>query len=174
MTSVKVRQASGRSMPGMTTIRRSFKRRRGEDGFTLVELLIVVAIVAILASIAIPMYSGFIQKARETAAIGYLKNLHKSQDLYRFDSALSVYSGDFEELESMGGVPPGNGGASRIDQDYRFDLSAGPVGPGGQPSWQATATPLKQQATARFFYVDETGVIRYETGAAAGPGSAPI
>lgn len=164
-------------MPGTTAIRRSFKRRRGEDGFTLVELLIVVAIVAILASIAIPMYNGFIQKARETAAIGYLKNLHKSQDLYRFDSATSVYSGDFEELESMGGVPPGNGAASRVDHDYRFDLSAGPgpgPGPGGQPSWQATATPLKQQATARFFYVDETGVIRSETGAAAGPGSAPI
>lgn len=155
------------------TLRRSVKRRRGPGGFTLVELLIVVAVLAILASIAIPMYTGFIQKARETAAIGYLKNLHKSQDLYRFDSALAVYSGDFEELEAMGGVPPGSGSASRVDQDYRFDLSAGP-GPGGQPSWQATATPLKQQATARFFYVDETGVIRFETGAAAGAGSAPI
>lgn len=173
MISVKFLDAYERTMPGPFGIRRLKSRRGGQSGFTLVELLVVVAIVAILASIAIPMYTGFIQKARETAAIGYLKNLHKSQDLYRFDSATSVFSGDFEELEAMGGVPPGNGNASRIDQDYRFDLSAGP-GPGGQPAWQATATPLKQQATARFFFVDETGVIRAETGAGAGAGSAPI
>ena len=173
MISGKVREAAWCAMPWSNHIRRLKTRRRREGGFTLVELLIVVAILAILASIAIPMYTGFIQNARETTAIGYLKNLHKSKDLYRFDSAITVYSGDFEELEAMGGVPPGSGSASRVDQDYRFDLSAGP-GPGGQPSWQATATPLKQQATARFFYVDDTGVIRFETGAVAGAGSAPI
>lgn len=169
----KFREAAGRTVPWTTGIRRLHARRRGQGGFTLVELLVVVAILAILASIAIPMYTGFIQKARETAAIGYLKTLHKSQDLYRFDSASSVYSGDFEELEAMGGIPPGSGSASRVDQDYKFDLTAGP-GPGGQPTWQALATPLKQQATARFFYIDETGVIRFEIGSGAGAGSAPI
>lgn len=173
MISVRFLDAYERTLPWPFGISRLKTRRCGQGGFTLVELLVVVAIVAILASIAIPMYTGFIQKARETAAIGYLKNLHKSQDLYRFDSATSVFSGDFEELEAMGGVPPGSGSASRIDQDYRFDLTAG-IGPGGQPAWQATATPLKQQATARFFYVDETGVIRAETGVGAGVGSAPI
>lgn len=36
-------------------------------GFTLVELIVVIAILAILAGIAIPVYSGYIQKANEAA-----------------------------------------------------------------------------------------------------------
>ena len=41
-------------------------------GFTLVELIVVIAILAILAGVAIPVYSGYIKKANDTAVISEL------------------------------------------------------------------------------------------------------
>ena len=48
-------------------------------GFTMIELMVVVVIVAILAAIAIPLYGKYIDNARTTEASGrrYARSLHK-------------------------------------------------------------------------------------------------
>ncbi|MBR2311571.1 MAG: prepilin-type N-terminal cleavage/methylation domain-containing protein [Oscillospiraceae bacterium] len=53
-------------------LKRNFKNfftltRKAEGGFTLVELIVVIAILAILAGVAVPAYSGYIEKANEAA-----------------------------------------------------------------------------------------------------------
>ncbi len=57
-----------------------------EKGFTLVELLIVIAIIGILAAIAIPQYSKYRQRAFNSAALSDLRNFKTSMETYYADN----------------------------------------------------------------------------------------
>lgn len=56
--------------------------RRHQGGFTLIELMIVVAIVAILAAIAIPQYRKYIQKSNRATAKSALLDLARREETY--------------------------------------------------------------------------------------------
>lgn len=59
---------------------------RKEEGFTLIELMIVIAIIGILAAIAIPQFSAYRQRAYNSAAQSDLKNLATAQEAYYVDN----------------------------------------------------------------------------------------
>ncbi|MBX3250824.1 MAG: prepilin-type N-terminal cleavage/methylation domain-containing protein [Myxococcales bacterium] len=59
------------------------RRRSSEAGFTLMELMIVVAIVGILAAIAIPTFTAYVQKSRTTEATTFLAEIKQRQEAYR-------------------------------------------------------------------------------------------
>lgn len=134
-------------------------------GFTLVEMLIVLAIISILAAVALPMYGSLVKKSRETAVLTYLNLLKKAEDSYIITNTGNAFSDDFEELESTGTLPLGNGAGTRIVHDYTLTLTVGDSG--GVPFWRVTAEPVDGDTTAKWFYTDETGVMRYETGTTA-------
>ena len=75
---------------------RRVRRPAGRSGFTLIEMLVVLAIVALLASIALPRYFGSLQAARETALRENLRVLRVSID--RFHADKGRYPGDLDEL----------------------------------------------------------------------------
>jgi len=52
------------------------------QGFTIIELSVVLAIFGILAAIAIPQYSGYRERAYNAAAIGELRNIAAAQESY--------------------------------------------------------------------------------------------
>jgi len=58
------------------------KHRVTQKGFTLIEILIVVALIGIIASIAIPVYHDYVDRARNAAALSDLKNLKSGLEAF--------------------------------------------------------------------------------------------
>jgi len=95
--------------PAMTTVavKRYFARRRriGTAGFTLVELLVVLAILGLIAAIAVPQTIGYLGRAKSKTAGIQIDNLGAALDLYRLD--VGRYPSDSEGLEALVN-PPGD------------------------------------------------------------------
>lgn len=62
---------------------RASARRRGEAGFTLIEMLAVVVIIGILAIVAVPKLFAAITRAQNARAIAEISNIHKAVEQYR-------------------------------------------------------------------------------------------
>jgi type IV pilus assembly protein PilA len=78
-------------------------------GFTLIELMIVVAIIGILAAIAIPNFVKFQCRSKQSEAKGNLKALYVAQESYRaeFDTYLASCGGGCNGSNSIGFTPKG-------------------------------------------------------------------
>lgn len=63
------------------------KMMRKNEGFTLIELMIVIAIIGILAAIAIPQFSAYRMRSYNAAAEGDLRNAATAQEAYFVDNS---------------------------------------------------------------------------------------
>ena len=131
----------------------NLRRRRG---FSLIELLIVIAIILIIITIALPRLSRARMYSQETAAIGALRTLHTAQVQYY--SQYGKYAASLVEL----GPPASPAAADLIGNDlagghksgYKFTLV------GNQGGYVINANPdLLTGGGSRTFYSDQTMVI---------------
>jgi len=149
---------------------------RKQKGFSLIELLIVVAIILIIAAIAIPNLIRSRIAANEASAVGSLRTLNTAEITYQ-----STYPnvGFTCTLSNLGGSSasqtPGSSSAGLIDSNlssgvksgYSFGLSNCTTAGSIYVSYSSDAAPVVVNTTGnRYFCSDQSGVIRY--GATAG------
>jgi type IV pilus assembly protein PilE len=78
------------------------RRRGGHSGFTLIELMITVAIVAILAAVALPSYSQYMRKARRGDAQSFMSEVAARQQHFLLDRR--AYSTSITDAPASGGL----------------------------------------------------------------------
>lgn len=98
-----------------------------KSGFTLIELMMVVAIVACLAMVAVPTFTGFLAKAKRTEAYMNLHAIYAAQKAYWAEHGR--YSDVLAGSEGIGWRPEGyTGGGSQEKFNYTYGFGHGSEG----------------------------------------------
>jgi type IV pilus assembly protein PilA len=150
-------------------------------GFSLIELLIVVAIILIIAAIAIPNLIRSRILANESSAVASIRTIGTAENTY----ATSWGSGYAATIDNLGGVAPCALATAAAACIIDSALSVAPytksgyvfVAVGNTPiagvnsGFEVNATPVAVDVSGkRSFCNDQSGVIKFVVNAAAGPG----
>ena len=140
-------------------------RNRGRRGFSLIELLIVIAIILIIVTVALPKLNKARMYAQETAALKAIQTINTCQVQYN-----SQFGRFAQSLTELG--PPASGTdnassanlissdlATGVKQGYNFTLAGTPTG------YTISAVPVSFNSTgSRTFFSDQSLVIRENYG----------
>jgi type IV pilus assembly protein PilA len=169
------------------------KRTRNNDrpqqkgkqrGFSLVELLIVVAIILVITAIALPAFNKAKRAANEGAAVQTLKSINTAESTYntQYDNgyALGPVLAAVGDTCDAAGLLPVAWVLPVQQSGYTFTVSLGLPNPvpkagctaPGANTWSATAVPIQQNVTGvRSFYIDQTGIVHYDPAGGVNPSS---
>ncbi len=139
--------------------------QRRNRGFSLIELLIVIAIILIISAIAIPRITSTKRMANEVAAIKSCQTVNTAQ--IQYFAQFRRYASTLAEL----GPPPGDAGptpaaANLLDENlidgihlgYAFSMIGTPAG------YSLNADPQSTDSGSRTFYTDHSATVRYRDG----------
>ena len=141
--------------------------RNKQKGFSLIELLIVVAIILIIAAIAIPNLLRSKMAANEASAVASLRTLNTSIVAYS-----TTYNTDPSNLASLGPATTASSTAADLvdnllgaDPAVKSGYSIAYTAVAGTPITQYSmiAVPVSTSTGQRKFYTDQSGVIRQTT-----------
>jgi len=166
---------------------------RKQRGFSLIELLIVVAIILVIAAIAIPNLLRSRIAANESSAVGSLRTINSAEILYVTAYPATGFAIALGELgpgatgtcpstpttatacfldKVLGCSTAMSGGQTCAKDGYNFSVTT----PGNYPEtfYQSNASPISPQTGTRYFYSDASAVIRYNTTISATSADSPL
>jgi type IV pilus assembly protein PilA len=134
--------------------------QREEDGFTLIELMVVVLIIAILMAIAIPTFLGAQNKAKDRAAQANLKNASTAvRTIATDDSGLFTNVNAANLLAAEGGLTFVAGAGTATQVGFAADLTVTPnLLQLSKISASGTAYGIRLQSDGRTFYCKNAAV----------------
>jgi type IV pilus assembly protein PilA len=156
--------------------------RSDSRGFSLIELLIVVAIILIIAAIAIPNLLKSKMAANQASAVASLRTINTSELTYSA-TYNQGYSSNLAQLGPPASGPATSAAAGLIDSvlaagtksGYVFNYTAAPAVNNVTPSYTVTASPISVGTTGQnFYFTDESNVIRQNSTVTASATDSPI
>jgi len=161
-------------------------KKNSRKGFSLIELLIVVAIILIIAAIAIPNLLRSRIAANEASAVGSLRTINTAEISYNITFGSTVGFATLADLGPVAGgtASPTSTAAGLLDATLAsgsksgYSFQATPNGTNNS-AYESAAAPLVVGSTGqRYFCSDGSGVIQYNatgtTGATCASGNTPI
>lgn len=150
-------------------------RRRAQDGFTLIELLIVMSIIIIIATFAIPNLMRIRRQGNETSAVESIRAIVGAQQLYQQQFPANGYACSLQALGGDKSAAPSPAAAGLLPSDLASGVKAGyqfaitncnKVTVNNQDqytSYEITAVPLKVGNTGdRGFCSDDSQQIKVD------------
>ncbi len=145
---------------------------RDQRGFTLIEMLVVIAIILIIAAVTIPSMTGAKVHADEASAVASIRAISQAEVSY-----MATYGGYAESLANLGGAEPCTRSAATaciLDQSlaggeksgYHFAVVGSNAADGMNQSYFVAAAPVVFDRTGkRLFCSTDKGVIRADLNA---------